>query len=348
MAIHNIKQKNATFSKQSFDHEFPLEYIDHLKRFRPRTMWIAWFAKWLAWETDNILWLPKTTLIKNAMQLWIEWQKNGKTLEQIYEEIPTLYAREDNPKGLLDAIEIQRKMRYFSEDYLNKEFDTFMSLLPSDIITAILNVTIGQIKELPACKRNYFGNCNDFEFSTKTAGIMQIDWLLYSHDAKMVVGVELKIDAEFVKSKITWHIEQIVKYCNLFDTLVQNKKINVTSFALIIIANKEYEVPDLFKESMELLKHPEYRAKLNRFDKQKAERIENILSKITVASITWQYFGEMFELLTPTGEEDNVLIEMYYKVVYWFLFSLSKKISKKTGKPIYIPTPWYFDFLNMQ
>jgi len=332
----NIFERNRSLASKAFDNPYPFEEIKNLENFWPWTMSIAGLIKWLSWETDNILGISKTKLIKQAIEFWFEWKKDWKTLEELYGKIvEQFYINDQKKSGLIEAIEAQRKLRYFSEDYLNKEFDTFMSLLPSEVINNILNTISWTKIKLENSERNYFGNSDDFTFSTKTASIMQIDGLLYNKKLKTVVGVELKIDAEFVKSKDSKHIEQVVKYCNLFDTLLQNEQMLAENFKILVIARKKYDTNDLIKESRSLLKNPEYIKKLNRLWKWKADRIEKILNKIKIDSIIWQDFAEILEKNKEIYWDNSIFGETYHKLIDGFLTSLSKKVSKKSWDFIY-------------
>ena len=97
--------------------------------------------EWLAWDTRNILGISKTDYCKVIVD-WV-WGHEGTTLSAA-DVLKDVRARVDAElahseqearfapprQGIASAREALRRAKYFSEDYLNKEFDIFMSLQP--------------------------------------------------------------------------------------------------------------------------------------------------------------------------------------------------------------------------
>lgn len=274
-------------------------------------MGMAWFFKWICRERRKIFGVNGITSTKD----------------------------DDESEWLWDPIVIQKRHRFWSEDYLNKEFDTFMSLLPSEDIDDFLSTYFTTQKW---GNWNYFGNSNDIELYLHLNGVMQFDGLLYNQKTNALFGVELKIDADFVREKNTKYIEQIVKYCNLFDIVSQKYWIIWAKYWLIVIAPQAYNLLNLMDESLCLLEDQQYRNKLTKWDESKIERIENILRELQISSITWQDFGEYFEnRLINIETTDNKYISIYTKLISGFLYSLSKKI-RKNGTKLFLSKKQYY------
>lgn len=94
----NIFERNRSLASKAFDNPYPFEEIKNLENFWPWTMSIAGLIKWLSWETDNILGISKTKLIKQAIEFWFEWKKDWKTLEELYGKIVEQFYINDQKK----------------------------------------------------------------------------------------------------------------------------------------------------------------------------------------------------------------------------------------------------------
>ena len=133
-----------------------LTKINHLKEQLPWTMGLAGLARLVTWETKNVLGVSKNELVEKIIGWVLEFQgerdeetgpPNEKEIleyckkrmdgEKANSEVDELYAEKKN--GLLiSPMEAQRRMRCFSEEFLNKEFDMFLSLLPDHVINNYL------------------------------------------------------------------------------------------------------------------------------------------------------------------------------------------------------------------
>jgi hypothetical protein len=166
---------------------------------------VAGIVKWLSWETENILGISKTQLIRRAVNETLRLANgNFSDPSKIAEEVGLRLSEETRvadaqsaearpvSNTLTSPLEAQRRLRTFGEDYLNKELDLFLSILPDkvvgNIISALKSVELAQ-------DWNIIGNSNDLEDSTGMK-FMQVDTLAYSDRLVHLVAIEQKIDAK--------------------------------------------------------------------------------------------------------------------------------------------------------
>lgn len=82
----NIFERNRSLASKAFDNPYPFEEIKNLENFWPWTMSIAGLIKWLSWETDNILGISKTKLIKQAIEYLNLFVSNTRINTEFYKE----------------------------------------------------------------------------------------------------------------------------------------------------------------------------------------------------------------------------------------------------------------------
>ena len=175
--------------------------------------------EWLAWEPKHILGVSKNAYRK----LIVEWSHENSVLKKPIEnkichvkkkheyesrehEQTDRYSSQN--KGIASAREAVRRAKYFSENYLNKEFDIFWALV-SD---RYLHEFYGQYTELNGQGTWYtHGKNMMFERSTDIAN-MQMDNLAYNPEERILVANELKLGGK--KNN-----DQILKYARMFDLL---------------------------------------------------------------------------------------------------------------------------------
>ena len=113
--------------------------FNHLKDKSYWTMGIAGITRLITWETQTVLGISKTTFRKNITTRIFDLCNITKQEQSKIDTIlsaehknevesanaKTLY-EEPKKNRLISPFEAQRRLRYFSEEYLNKEFDIFM------------------------------------------------------------------------------------------------------------------------------------------------------------------------------------------------------------------------------
>jgi hypothetical protein len=114
--------------------------------------------------------------------------------------------KDDEDRLILSSNEAFRRARFQSEDYLNKEFDIFLSLVPKRYLDCLYS------EHFPGFElgNDWVTRGNSGQFGNGSgSGSMQMDNIAYNRDSQMFVGNELKLDAD--KGK-----DQILKYLYLF------------------------------------------------------------------------------------------------------------------------------------
>jgi hypothetical protein len=341
-------------AKENYKHRTGLQETKHLKDSQPWTMGLAGLLRLVTWQTASVLGISKTKYRKAVVKWTVEVFKRyveeedldfseieskagnlveRNSAEQVQKANPEEGKMYEKPKtGLMVApYEAQRRLRYFDEEYLNKEFDIFMALLPDQTLTQYIN----QFFDLPEGNGwSVFGNTNDIEQST---GIkyMVFDTLAYSHETKTLVALELKVDAPPAK-------DQVYKYAFLkADLESQGMIAEGSSFHLLFIGAKE-GTDDLYEELVEHGKHlldlgeEHYPKKTREPERLKslAPLVEKVLDEIQVRHTTWQELGEYFDELLKSAPEESYA-ESYAKVIKGFLDSLSLKWSKVQEDHLY-------------
>ena len=341
-------------AKENYKHRTGLQETKHLKDSEPWTMGMAGLLRLVTWQTASVLGISKTKYRKAVVKWTVEVFKRyveeedldfseieskagnlveRNSAEQVQKANPEEGKMYEKPKtGLMVApYEAQRRLRYFDEEYLNKEFDIFMALLPDQTLTQYMN----QFFDLPEGNGwSVFGNTNDIEQST---GIkyMVFDTLAYSHETKTLVALELKVDAPPAK-------DQVYKYAFLkADLESQGMIAEGSSFHLLFIGAKE-GTDDLYEELVEHGKHlldlgeEHYPKKTREPERLKslAPSVGKVLDEIQVSHTTWQELGEYFDELLKAAPEDSYA-ESYAKVIRGFLESLTLKWSKVQERLLY-------------
>lgn len=195
--------------------------------------------EWLLWDTKNILGVTKTQYWKQIIELVHDNNIKNGTLDQkkkyISKILKTQVSASDQcdryapPKSsVASPRESLRRAKYFSESYLNKEFDIFWTLV-SD-------------KYLDAYYRQFIILTGDGRWSTHgdsglfgcSTGItdMQMDNLSYNAGEKLLVANELKLGGKK-------NPDQILKYALMYRLLVERGFIpDGTRFLLLFIGDK--------------------------------------------------------------------------------------------------------------
>jgi hypothetical protein len=339
--------------------EKKLDKLNWIKDFRdpfPWTMGLAGMLKWLRWQPKDLLGVKigdlevfdcgeqqYLTLSEFSDIAVEEILISLKELGLFTEEIPEA----DVKAKLLDKLNqrqpkwtspeaAQYSLRTRKEDYLNKEFDVFLSLLPDSVLTAFFRNVFDDERNVPASRWNVIGNGHEFPKATDIA-YMQMDTLavgVVEEKIDSLVAIELKIDKKLEG-------EQILKYCMMFADLVAQEKLpKNTSFNLLALMPKvDVSKEDLRKDALKAIdaifdtwKRCRWHSKedteiLKERIREQLPFVECMLEDKSFGFeiVSWQKFGEYFEKTLAT----NTNGEMYEKLVSGFLDSLKCKVSRK-------------------
>ena len=293
-----------------------------MEKFKNKSNWtltILDTIDFIAWRTKFLFGISKTTLYKKAIKFALQYKnKKEEEIIKLFEKELKKERREarvqneyDKAKNNLyiDPEEAERRLRYFSEDILNKEFDIFINLISDEY----LNTLYKKIFKLKRGNWNTFGNGMSFHEITKDikklANDMQMDNLAYDTKNKILVANELKLSAS--KNK-----DQILKYYYLFEKLKEFNLIdNKTQFYLLFLSVKNENINTEF-------------AKIE-LEKNKNKKFKNIklkdLEKINIANFTWfdliDFNKKFLNNLEKTKQQteikliegfNNSLMEKYY------------------------------------
>ena len=210
--------------------------------------------------------------------------------------------------GYRSGRESLRHIQYFIEDYVNKEFDVFMSL-SSDNYLDYFYKNIFTLKEKGQWVTH--GNGSMFSNSVNIDG-MQMDNLAYNINEEILVANELKLGGGK-------NPDQILKYCFMFHDLKKKEFISQNSqFVLLFISDK--------KEEFELNEEIDKEVSHLRKDTKKAFLITpeavNYARNMSVKSITWHDIINLNEVYSRTLLA-NQQVEM--KLIKGFNTSLKEK-----------------------
>lgn len=200
--------------------------------------------EWLTWSTQNILGVTKTDLMKKI----VEWasdeiirdatlaEKQKFVENRFIAEIENSekYERYARPTyKIATPREVLRRTKYFSEDYLNKEFDIFWGLA-SDLY---LDQFYSQFTKISGGGRWFsHGNSGLFTYSTNITS-MAMDNLSYNPDEKLLVANELKLGGR--KNK-----DQILKYALMFRRLKEDRFVDEDCRLLLLFIADNIETTD--------------------------------------------------------------------------------------------------------
>jgi hypothetical protein len=175
--------------------------------------------EWLVWNTKDVLGVTKS----EYRQRIVEWTHDERVRDASLEakqafadqRFKTEIERTEQTEryastgsGLASPRELLRRAKYFSEDYLNKEFDVFWSLVSDRYLDAFYD----QFTQVQGGNIWYrHGNSGLFASSTAIRA-MQMDNLTYNPAEALLVANELKLGGK--KNK-----DQILKYALMYRQL---------------------------------------------------------------------------------------------------------------------------------
>jgi len=281
------------------------------EKFKEKISWtlsILDTIDFLAWRTKQLLGVSKTQM-KEISKLA---EKNIELKKEDVEKI-----KEINSKWLTPD-QAMYKLRFFSEDYLNKEFDIFMNLVSN----RYKNTLYSKIFNLKKGKWNSYGNGASFKELInnidKLPNEVQMDNLVYDYENQVLIANELKLGAE--KNEY-----QILKYSYLFLKLKEyNLVAKNTKFYLLFWTIDKKEINNnVLEEEISKLK-----------DEKKKDFLTNndILSNsqtIIFGNILWKDFIEFNEGFLNSLDSEKQETEI--KLIEGLNNSLKeKKLIKKT------------------
>lgn len=260
--------------------------INHLRDEIPWTTGLSNMVEFLVWEPQRVLGISKKQYVNQI----IEWATSQELKDKSVEEIEKAISQKLNQKmneseqletystkttGICNAREAVRRVKFFSEDYLNKEFDIFLSLC-SD---TYLNLFYKQfISFEQSGSWSTHGNSGIFEFSTELKA-MSMDNLSYNYQANVLVANELKLNGKK-------NADQILKYCLMYEHLLEIGFINKDAkFLLLFIGGS------VLKEDKQSLINQEVTMCQTKPEKYKhllKDELLEVATHLEIASITWQ------------------------------------------------------------
>lgn len=208
------------------------------------TTGISNMLEWLTWSTNDVLGISKTRYWKLIVELSHDARVRGETLEKTEKFVKAQLDvrireserlnRYDKPSSsIASAREALRRAKYFSEDYLNKEFDIFWGLV-SD---AYLDEYYGQFFDFePGGKWYCHGNSGLFAYSTDITD-MAMDNLSYNPNCRLLVANELKLGGK--KNK-----DQILKYALMHRLLLKKGFIAAGTHLVLFFIGDHPESPN--------------------------------------------------------------------------------------------------------
>lgn len=293
--------------------------INHLKDEIPWTTGLSNMVEFLVWEPQRILGISKKQYVGQI----IEWATVPELKDKSIKEIEKAISKKLNQKmdeseqletystqttGICNAREAVRRVKFFSEDYLNKEFDIFLSLC-SDIY---LNLFYSQfIKFDQSGSWSTHGNSGIFEFSTEL-NAMFMDNLSYNHEANILIANELKLNGKK-------NADQILKYCLMYEYLLEIGFIGKgAKFLLLFIGGS------VLKEDKQNLVDQEIamcQSKPEKYQHLLRPELLEVVTHLEVASITWQSLIEF----NSQYLNENKVCQVEQKLLQGFNQSLQSK-----------------------
>jgi len=283
--------------------------FSHLSSSIPWTTGLSNMAEFLIWGTSYVLGVSK----KEYTRQIIKWTKDDemkdlsideiskkidKKIDSLYKETEQFERYAKKSTGICTAREALRRVKYFSEDYLNKEFDIFLSLSSDQYLDEFYKQFINFDKKN---SWSTHGNSGLYEYSTEISK-MYMDNLAYNIDSNVLVANELKLNGKK-------NPDQILKYAFMHKELEKKKFITPNSnFLLLFIGGTEVQ----YDLKNEIKKEVEYCHQKGRFDLTTDEILKSA-ENICLKSITWMeivIFNESYlNSLVNVHQVERKLIE---------------------------------------
>lgn len=215
---------------------------------------------------------------------------------------------DDSESGYRSGRESLRRIKYFSEDFVNKEFDIFMSL-SSDNYLDYFYKNIITLKEKGQWVTH--GNGSMYSNSVDIDG-MQMDNLAYNTNEEILIANELKLGGDK-------NPDQLLKYCFMFHELKKKQFISQNSkFVLLFIGDKKEQFElneEIDREVSHLRKNPKKTFLIT-------TKAINFSLNMSVKNITWN------DIIILNNQYSKTLIEnqqVEMKLIKGFNASLKEK-----------------------
>ena len=293
--------------------------ISHLKDEISWTTGLSNMVEFLAWEPQRILGITKKQYVRQI----IEWAAHPELKDKNIEEIEQSVIKKLNTKmneseqletystqtmGICHVREAVRRVKFFSEDYLNKEFDIFLSLC-SDVYLDLFYQQF--ISFEPNGSWSTHGNSGIFATSTELKA-MYMDNLAYNHQANVLIANELKLSGKK-------NPDQILKYCLMYEHLLEKGCIEKGArFLLLFIGG------DALKQNKQTLIDRELalcHKRPRKYQHLLRPELLEIVDHVEVASITWSAFIEFDNRYLA----ENSVCQVEQKLLRGFDHSLQSK-----------------------
>lgn len=283
--------------------------ITHLSDSIPWTTGLSNMVEFLVWGTSNILGVSKKEYAKQIIE-WaaseemqglssVEIAKNidGK-LKVLLEKTEQLDRYSRKSTGICSAREALRRVKYFSEDYLNKEFDIFLSLVSDTYLDQFYKQ---YIEFQSGHSWSTHGNSGLFEYSTELTA-MYMDNLAYNAKSNILVANELKLNGKK-------NPDQILKYSLMYNYLETNHFIDHESIFLLLFIggkNAQYDLDEALNSEIR------YCEKKGRQDLITSEILQRA-KRTCIKSITWiemiDFNKSYIERLSENSQVERKLLQ---------------------------------------
>lgn len=288
--------------------------MSHLKDQISWTTGLSNMVEFLAWEPKQILGITKKQYVRQIIEWATHPELTGKNIEEIEQSIikklnqkmiesEQLDTYATSTSGICDAREAVRRVTFFSEGYLNKEFDIFLSLC-SDVY---LDLFYQQFMNFEPNKSwSTHGNSGLFETSTELKA-MYMDNLAYNHQANVLVANELKLAGQK-------NPDPILKYCLMYEHLLEKGFIEQgAKFLLLFIGG------DALKQNKQTLVDRELalcHKRPRKYQHLLRTELLEIVEHLEVASITWSdliEFNNRYLAENDTCQVEQKLLQGFHQ-----------------------------------
>ncbi len=192
--------------------------ISKLSKQQPWTECLSGFMEHFAWGTTFILGISKSELVKLIVQLSdsneLQHLSTDEKISQVKAKLRALQDASEKTEsydksktGYCTPREALRRNRFFSEDYLNAEFNIFLSLCSDHYLNSFYRQFIDlNIKG----DWSTHGNSNTFQHAVGLDDKTQMDNLAYNESEKILVANELKLGGK--KNRFFFHRSQFFSW----------------------------------------------------------------------------------------------------------------------------------------
>ncbi|MBF0657207.1 hypothetical protein IPZ60_00455 [Psychrobacter sp. NG25] len=288
--------------------------MSHLKDQISWTTGLSNMVEFLAWEPKQVLGITKKQYVRQIIEWATHPELTGKNIEEIEQSIikklntkmtesEQLETYSTQTMGICNVREAVRRVKFFSEDYLNKEFDIFLSLC-SDVYLDLFYQQF--INFEPSGSWSTHGNSGMFENSTELKA-MYMDNLAYNNQANVLVANELKLTGQK-------NPDQILKYCLMYEHLLEKGFIEQgTKFLLLFIGG------DALKQNKQTLVDRELalcHKRPRKYQHLLRTELLEIVEHLEVASISWSAlieFNNRYLVENDTCQVEQKLLKGFHQ-----------------------------------